>query len=148
MHYTIKAATDEKGWCSFMTLGEIVHAYREKHHMTMKAFGERAGVSKGYVSILEKGVNPATGQPVKLRVETFDQIAAALGLTSGELKAQLLQAPPAPMEAPYDPISDLFDDLGVRTVARDEIGDATPEEMKEKKVLLKKMIRYMFSKEE
>lgn len=43
-----------------ITIGEYIKTYRKNHHMTMDEFAEKAGISKGYVSMLESGYNPQT----------------------------------------------------------------------------------------
>ena len=46
-----------------MTLGELVHAYREEHGMTMQEFADRSHLSKAYISMLERNRNPKSGRP-------------------------------------------------------------------------------------
>lgn len=60
-----------------MTLGEIVKEYREKHNISMDVFSSRSGLSKGYISMLEKNVNPKNGKPIKPSIDTIKAIAAA-----------------------------------------------------------------------
>ena len=37
-----------------MTLGDIIKRYRNDHALSMDAFSERSGISKAYISLLEK----------------------------------------------------------------------------------------------
>lgn len=46
-----------------MRLGEIISQYREEHNMSMEAFGEKAGMTKAYVSMLENGNKSRGGYP-------------------------------------------------------------------------------------
>lgn len=39
-------------------LGDIIKEYRKSHRMSMDSFAERAGLSKPYISMLEKNFNP------------------------------------------------------------------------------------------
>lgn len=55
-----------------MTLGEVVHEYRTKNKLTMQEFADRCGLSKGYISMIEKGKHP---QNARNLVPTFDTIA-------------------------------------------------------------------------
>lgn len=128
-----------------MTLGEVIRAYRKSHAMTLEEFGKRASLSKGYISMIENGKNSRTGQPITPTIETYKHLAQAMGITMAELTARMKEEEAS---SRFDPVSALFDDLGVRTVARKEMEGATPQEVDEKKAMLKKMIRYMFSKEE
>ena len=41
-----------------MTLGDVIKEYREKNKMTMQDFADRAGLSKGLISMLEKSRRP------------------------------------------------------------------------------------------
>lgn len=41
-----------------MTLGEVIKKYREDHDLSMADFAELSGMSKAYVSLLEKGTRP------------------------------------------------------------------------------------------
>ena len=54
-----------------MTLGEIVKEYRIAHNMSMDVFASRSGLSKGYISMLEKNVNPKNGKPITPSIETI-----------------------------------------------------------------------------
>lgn len=68
-----------------MTLGEIVRSYRDSHSMTMAEFAERAGLSKGYISMLEKNRNPRTGAPIIPSITTYEGVSKATGLSVQEL---------------------------------------------------------------
>ena len=37
-----------------MTLGDVIYQYRTKHNISMDKFSELSGISKGYISMLEK----------------------------------------------------------------------------------------------
>lgn len=47
-----------------MTLGEIIKEYRTAHNLSMDAFSEKSGISKAYISLLEKNKHPKTGKPI------------------------------------------------------------------------------------
>ena len=64
-----------------MTLGEYVKNYRKEHGLSMQAFGDRCGLSRAYISILEKGINPTTGKSFAPTVDTLNRIAEAIGIT-------------------------------------------------------------------
>ncbi len=57
-----------------MTLGEIIKAYREEHHMSMDDFAKASGMSKTYVWMLEKNKNTNGGKAI---VPTMDYIQKA-----------------------------------------------------------------------
>ena len=37
-----------------MTLGDVIYKYRSQHGLSMDKFSELSGISKGYISMLEK----------------------------------------------------------------------------------------------
>ena len=47
-----------------MTLGDIIKEYRTSHGLSQDAIAERSGLSKAYISILERNRNPKTGEVV------------------------------------------------------------------------------------
>lgn len=49
---------------AIMFIGELINQHRKDHGLTMEEFAERAGISKGYVSMLEKNENPKTKEPI------------------------------------------------------------------------------------
>ena len=72
-----------------MTLGEYVKNYREDNNLTMQQFADKAHLSKGYVSMLEKGKNPQNSRPLVPSIETIQKIAVATGTTTSELTETL-----------------------------------------------------------
>lgn len=61
-----------------MTLGEIIKKYREDHSISMAEFAKRSGMSKSYVALLEKNINPSTGKSIAPSIKSIQQ--AALGM--------------------------------------------------------------------
>ena len=61
-----------------MTLGELIRAYRSEHNMNMQEFADNCGLSKAYISILERNINPSTGKPPIPSLETIRSIAKTL----------------------------------------------------------------------
>ena len=68
-----------------MKLGEIIHAYRIEHEMSMGDFAKFAGVSKAYIGFLEKGVNPKTGRDFAPSIKTIQSVAHAMHMDFDEL---------------------------------------------------------------
>lgn len=54
-----------------MKLGEIVKDYRTRNHLTMQEFADRCDLSKGFISMLEKGQHP---QSIRKLVPSLDTI--------------------------------------------------------------------------
>ena len=68
-----------------MTLGEILKTYLDTHGMSYDKFGELAGLSRGYISMLVNGKNSKTGKPPIPRISTYIKLANVMGMTVGEL---------------------------------------------------------------
>lgn len=72
-----------------MTLGEMIKQYRKENHLTMQEFARRAGMSKGYVSMLEKNRNPQTGRPIIPSLETLTRAAVGMNIEVEQLMGSL-----------------------------------------------------------
>ena len=68
-----------------MKLGEILRFYRATHSMSMDEFSKRSGISKSYISLLEKDKHPKTGEPITPSVTIINQAATAMGLSFDDL---------------------------------------------------------------
>lgn len=68
-----------------MTLGEIINSYRTEHRISMDMFAERSGMSKAYVSLLEKNKHPKTGKPIMPSIKVIKQCAEAMHMDFNEL---------------------------------------------------------------
>lgn len=68
-----------------MTIGDLVKEYRTANDLSQSDFGERCGLSKGYISMLERNVNPRNNKPIAPTIETLDQIAKGMMITLDEL---------------------------------------------------------------
>lgn len=72
-----------------MTLGEMIKHYREEHSMSMDAFSKQSGISKAYISLLEKNRHPSTGKPIAPSLETIKQAAEGMNKDIDEVFAEL-----------------------------------------------------------
>jgi len=61
-----------------MTLGEIIKKYRKDNGLSMDAFSEKSGISKAYISLLEKNQHPKTGNPITPSIQCIKQAADAM----------------------------------------------------------------------
>lgn len=62
-----------------MELKTFINSYRTEHNLTMEQFAKSASLSKGYISILEKGYNPQTGKKIIPSISALNNIAIATG---------------------------------------------------------------------
>ena len=68
-----------------MTLGDLIKSYRTKNKMSMDRFSELSGISKAYISLLEKNKHPKTGKPIIPSIQTIKQAANAMNIDFNEL---------------------------------------------------------------
>lgn len=67
-----------------MTLGDVIYEYRMKHNISMDKFSELSGISKGYISMLEKNQTQRGDEPTP-SIEMYRNVAKAIGLDVDEL---------------------------------------------------------------
>lgn len=67
-----------------MTLGDIIFSYRTEHKMSMDGFAELSGISKGYISMLEKN-KTQRGEEPSPSIDIYRNVAKAMGLDVDEL---------------------------------------------------------------
>lgn len=72
-----------------MTLGEIIKNYRTTHGMSMDAFSEKSGISKAYISLLEKNRHPKTGKEIAPSIQSIKQAAQGMYMSFDDLFALL-----------------------------------------------------------
>lgn len=68
-----------------MKLGDLIREYRESHGLSQRQFANQCDLSNGYISILEKGVNPSTGKPVTPTLPQLKKLADGMSITLSEL---------------------------------------------------------------
>lgn len=68
-----------------MTLGDIIKQYRHENNLSMDAFAERCGITKGYVSMIEKNENPRTKRPISPTTKKLEAISHTMGISLSEL---------------------------------------------------------------
>ena len=61
-----------------MTLGDIIKEYRNSNNLSMDAFSERSGISKAYISLLERNKHPQTGKPIAPSIQCIKQAAKGM----------------------------------------------------------------------
>lgn len=68
-----------------MILGDLIKQYRTETHMNMEQFAQKSGLSKAYVSILERNYNPVNGKPVVPSLETIKAVSCVIGMDFNEV---------------------------------------------------------------
>ena len=72
-----------------MTLGDYIKNYRHTHKYSMDEFALRTGISKAYISILERNYNPSTGKAAIPSLDTIKRVAVATNADFNDLIAML-----------------------------------------------------------
>lgn len=72
-----------------MILGDLIKQYRKEHGYSMDTFAQKSGLSKAYISILERNVNPVNGKPVIPSLETIKAVSQAIGADFNDVIAML-----------------------------------------------------------
>ncbi len=64
-----------------MTIGELIKQYRKENKISQRKFAALCALSNGYISMIEAGANPKTGEPILPNVGNLQKIANGMGLT-------------------------------------------------------------------
>lgn len=67
-----------------MTLGDIISQYRKSHGLSMDGFSKLSGISKAYISMLEKNVTQRGDEPAP-SIDIYRKVATAVGVDTDEL---------------------------------------------------------------
>ena len=63
-----------------ITLGTIIKEYRTTHDLSMDDFSALSGISKAYISLLEKNKHPKTGKPIVPSIQIIKQASDAMNM--------------------------------------------------------------------
>lgn len=72
-----------------MTLGDIIKDYRIANDLSMDAFSAKSGISKAYISLLEKNKHPKTGKAIAPSIQCIKQAADGMNMDFNTLFAML-----------------------------------------------------------
>lgn len=76
-----------------MTLRELIIQYRTDHGISQRQFATLCGISNGYLSMLERGINPKTEQPPIPSLQVLEGIARGMGISITDLFIQAEDMP-------------------------------------------------------
>ena len=68
-----------------MTLKDLVIKYRADNGLSQHQFALQCGLSNGYISMLEKGINPSTGAKITPTLPALSKLATGMHTTLNEL---------------------------------------------------------------
>ncbi len=72
-----------------MTIGEIIKKYRASQNISQREFAIKCGLSNGIISIIEKGTNPKTNEPIIPTLPTINSLAKGMGMKIDNLLEML-----------------------------------------------------------
>lgn len=76
-----------------MTIGTLIKEYRMEHSLSQRRFALNCNLSNGYISMLENGANPKTGQPVTPTLPALQRLAIGMGMSLTELLSRIDDVP-------------------------------------------------------
>ena len=72
-----------------MLLGEYIKKYRDEHGISQRQFAEKCFLSNGFISMIENGKNPKTGEPITPSLPSVKAIASGMGITVHQLLSEV-----------------------------------------------------------
>lgn len=76
-----------------MTLKDLIIEYRNDHGLSQQQFATACGLSNGYISMLEKEMNPNTKLPVTPTLPKLKQLASGMGMSLTDLLVKVDDMP-------------------------------------------------------
>lgn len=70
-----------------MKLSDVIKQYRTEHGLSQRQMGAQCGLSTGYISLIEKEINPQTGKQMVPSLPVLNKLSAGMGLTLDDLLA-------------------------------------------------------------
>lgn len=70
-----------------MTLKDLVTNYRTVNGLSQRQFALQCGLSNGYISMIEKGINPSTGEKITPTLPALNKLATGMHMSLNELFA-------------------------------------------------------------
>ena len=68
-----------------MTLANVIKQYRKEHDISQRQMATMCNVSTGYISLIEKEINPQTGKQMIPSLSVLNKLASGMGMTIDEL---------------------------------------------------------------
>lgn len=68
-----------------MKLSELIIEYRREHGISQRQMASQCSLSTGYISLIEKEINPQTGKPMVPSLAVLNKLAKGMGITLDNL---------------------------------------------------------------
>ncbi len=124
------------------SIGAKIRNARKEAGLTQVELAKKTSLSRSYIGDIEKDrYNPS--------VATLQAIADATGVPVESILGNSAPAsPPAHPVVQGDPVSELFDNPEIRSLARRNFADMSPEEAKAKQKDVMRVVRALFDDED
>ena len=99
-----------------MTLGNVISEFRNLNNLTMEEFSKSAGLSKSYISMLERNRDPR-GNAINPSMEVIDKVATAIGVDLDTL-VQTIDQDVVVNSTPHKSSSEWIDELDANSEAK------------------------------
>lgn len=76
-----------------MKLGDLIEQYRKELGISQRQFAIKCGLSNGYISMIEKGMNPKTRKPITPTLSQLKKLADGMNTTVMEIMEQVEDMP-------------------------------------------------------
>ena len=76
-----------------MTLGDYIRAHRKKAKMSQREFAKKCDLSNGYISMLERGINPKTNEPITPSLIQLKKLADGMCVTVSDILQEVDDMP-------------------------------------------------------
>ncbi|MBD5083610.1 MAG: helix-turn-helix domain-containing protein [Clostridiales bacterium] len=87
-----------------MTLGDLILRYRLEHSLSQRQFAAISNLSNGYISMLEKGINPNTSQPIVPTLPVLKKLADGMNTTIEDIFSKVDDMPVSLMADEHHPL--------------------------------------------
>lgn len=74
---------------SQIPLQQLLRQFREDHDLSQRQFASLCGLSNGYISMLEKGINPNTQKPLVPSLQNFQKLANGMDMSFGDFLSRI-----------------------------------------------------------
>jgi len=68
-----------------MTLSEFIINYRKDHGISQRRLADQCDLSAGYISLIEKEINPQTGKKMVPTLPVLDKLSRGMGMSLDDL---------------------------------------------------------------
>ena len=68
-----------------MTIGDCIKEFRDEHDLSQRQFADMCGLSNAYISMLERNINPKTGEPPIPTLGVYNKLANAMRISIDDL---------------------------------------------------------------